>query len=355
MPKDSSTIRITDIAKMAGVSVGTVDRVIHQRGHVSEENLQKVQAILEVVDYQPNLIARSLASKKQYRIVAITPSFAPGQYWDVMSQGIDKAARESEQYNIHIEKLFFDQYNVESFDNVIAPLFHENIDGVLVATLFTESIIRFSGMLSTKGIPYVYIDSDIPGENQLAYFGTDSFDGGLIAAKLLCEKIRPSSDILLAQIIHKGRNDSNQGKNRRKGFTEYLSNTDFSGEIHQVELKAEDTVYNFTALDQVFCQFPNIEGAVIFNSKCYILGNYIKARNMRNIKLLGYDLIEKNIHQLTDGIITTLIGQRPDAQGYQGIKSICDYLIFKKIPDKVNLMPLDILIKENIKYYLNNQ
>ena len=75
MDKEFSNIRIVDIAKMAGVSVGTVDRVIHNRGRVSEENRKKVQAILEMVHYQPNLMARSLAaSKKQYHLLAITPS-----------------------------------------------------------------------------------------------------------------------------------------------------------------------------------------------------------------------------------------------------------------------------------------
>ena len=63
MDKEFSNIRIVDIAKMAGVSVGTVDRVIHNRGRVSEENRKKVQTILEMVHYQPNLMARSLASK----------------------------------------------------------------------------------------------------------------------------------------------------------------------------------------------------------------------------------------------------------------------------------------------------
>ena len=111
MDKEFSNIRIVDIAKMAGVSVGTVDRVIHNRGRVSEENRKKVQAILEMVHYQPNLMARSLAaSKKQYHILAITPSFVQGEYWEAISEGIDKAAAEMESYNITITKLFFDQY-----------------------------------------------------------------------------------------------------------------------------------------------------------------------------------------------------------------------------------------------------
>ena len=56
MINDKENIRIKDIAKMAGVSAGTIDRVLHNRGRVSEENLKKVNAVLKMVNYQPNLI-----------------------------------------------------------------------------------------------------------------------------------------------------------------------------------------------------------------------------------------------------------------------------------------------------------
>jgi LacI family transcriptional regulator len=54
-------------------------------------------------------------------------------------------------------------------------------------------------------------------------------------------------------------------------------------------------------------------------------------------------------------VITALIAQRPERQGYDGIKSLCNHLLFKQGSEKVNLMPIDILLKENLKYYLNNK
>ena len=318
MDKEFSNIRIVDIAKMAGVSVGTVDRVIHNRGRVSEENRKKVQAILEMVHYQPNLMARSLAaSKKQYHLLASTPSFVQGEYWEAISEGIDKAASEMESYNITITKLFFDQYNNKTFDDIIRNLLNEKVDGVLIATLFT--------------------------------------DAGVIAARLLMDRLSSSSDILMARIIHSGKNDSNQGKNRREGFCHYLTETGFNGNLHEVELKINDSVYNFMKLDEIFEANPNINGAVIFNSTCYILGNYLKARGMQSVKLVGYDLIGRNTQLLSEGVITALIAQRPERQGYDGIKSLCNHLLFKQGSEKVNLMPIDILLKENLKYYLNNK
>lgn len=355
MDKASSNIRIVDIAKMAGVSVGTVDRVIHNRGRVSEENMKKVQEILERMHYQPNMIARSLASKKRYRLVALIPSFGKGEYWEAISAGIDKAEAEVDAYNVQVEKLFFDQYNSETFDEIAQNLSNEDVDGVLIATMFTDSVNRFSNLLHEKGIPYVYVDSDIDGEKQLAYFGTDSYDGGVVAAKILLERLDKEADILIGSIIHEGKNDSNQGRNRRNGFCNCLKANNFKGKLIEAKLKLGDSAYNESILDETFCSNPLIKGAIVFNSTCYILGSYLKQKGAKDIKLVGYDLIEKNTQLLSEGVIGALIAQRPEAQGYHSIKALSNFLVLKQMPEKVNLMPIDILIRENLKYYLNNK
>ncbi|NJM25778.1 MAG: LacI family transcriptional regulator [Bacteroidia bacterium] len=74
-------IRIKDIARLAGVSVGTVDRVLHNRGRVSEDALNKVMKILEEIDYKPNLIARTLGSNKIYKIAVLMPDPSRDPYW----------------------------------------------------------------------------------------------------------------------------------------------------------------------------------------------------------------------------------------------------------------------------------
>ena len=349
MQNGEEVIRIVDIARLAGVSVGTVDRVIHNRGKVSKENLEKIQAVLNEVNYQPNLIARSLASKRHFNIVAITPSFNAGQYWEAVSNGIDAAANEMKQYNTRITKLFFDQYDNSSFDKVVENLLDDKVDGVLIAALFPDSVVKLTEKLNNEAIPYVFVDSDIEGENRLAYFGTDSYDGGKIAAKLLSEKINSSSDILIAKIINKGKKDSQQGINRWKGFCDFLKKYGFKGNLFQTELSVDED--NSTVLDDVFKELPKIEGVVMFNSTCYIVGNYLKEKKLSHIKLVGYDLIEKNTKLLSEGFITALIAQRPESQGYNAAKSIFNCLASGQLPKKINLMPIDILIKENINYY----
>ena len=69
MNKLPERIRIKDIARLADVSVGTVDRVLHGRTGVSEASRKRVEEILKQLDYQPNMYASALASNKKYLFV----------------------------------------------------------------------------------------------------------------------------------------------------------------------------------------------------------------------------------------------------------------------------------------------
>src|SRR5258706_3277402 len=83
---NTKNIRIKDIATLAGVSTGTVDRVLHKRGRVSKEAEEKVRKILDEIDYQPNPIARSLGSNKKYKIIALIPDPLQNPYWELANQ-----------------------------------------------------------------------------------------------------------------------------------------------------------------------------------------------------------------------------------------------------------------------------
>lgn len=198
--EEPKNIRIVDIARMAGVSIGTVDRVLHNRGRVSDENLQKVNAVLAKVNYHPNIIARSLASKRIYHLGVIIPKFTHGEYWEYISRGIDLALSDFQQYHVEVDKRYFDQFNEESFRQTIQDIQLDQIDAVLIAPLFAKQTSDFSKMLDEQNIPYVYIDSDLENEKRMSFVGTNSYAGGRIAARLLSKNIRIDDSILMAQI-----------------------------------------------------------------------------------------------------------------------------------------------------------
>ena len=78
-------------------------------------------------------------------------------------------------------------------------------------------------------------------------------------------------------------------------------------------------------------------------------------RGITNIKIVGYDLIAKNLQYLNDGSVSFLINQNPAGQGYWGIHLLADYLVFKKKVPAIKYLPLDIVTKENLQYYVEEE
>ena len=77
---ENNNYTIKDIARMAGVSAGTVDRVLHNRGDVSAASMERVKKVLDEIEYEPNMFAIGLAAKKRYHIICIIPYYIEHDY-----------------------------------------------------------------------------------------------------------------------------------------------------------------------------------------------------------------------------------------------------------------------------------
>ena len=112
---------------------------------------------------------------------------------------------------------------------------------------------------------------------------------------------------------------------------------------------SEDTLM----LDEFFQEHPTVKNGITFNSKAYIIGEYLLKKQKKDFNLMGYDLLQRNVDCLKQGSIFFLIAQQPTLQGFDGIKALCEYLILKKEITRENFMPIDLLTKENIEFYYN--
>lgn len=346
------TYRIKDIAEMSGVSTGTVDRILHNRGKVSEEAQKKVEKVLKEIDYHPNLIARSLALKKNYHFITLIPSFVQGEYWDKLCEGIDKAEQELFSYNVEVERMCFNQYDKSSFDTLIPQIEKADCQGVVIATQFHDSVVELTKKLDKKEIPYVLIDAFIENTNCVAYYGTNSYDSGYIAGRLLFEQIKPSDNIAVFRFIRKGEMQITQVIKREEGFRSFLAEKNYDGRIYSVQLHANETEKNYEVLDAFLQEHKEVNAGIIFNSRAHLLGRYFQKKE-KAFRLIGYDVIDSNITYLESGQISHLIAQRPEVQGFNCIRALFRHLVLKEKVEQINYMPIDILMKENIKYYNN--
>jgi len=347
-------IRIKDIARLAGVSEGTVDRVIHQRSDVSAKSREAVTKVLEEMNYTPNIFARSLASKKQYRFVSLFPAYQSGDYWETVDKGLNLAAKDFVHHNVHIEKRFYNQFDVHSFVSASKEILDNKPDAIFIAPIFRKETITFVNELRKNEIPFSFIDSIVEDVDFLTYYGQNSFKSGYIAAKLLLSSLPKGSEILVIR-THRNGSVSNQTISRNNGFLEYIKKHNLEKElvVINIEFNNEDETANAKILEQAFQQYGSIKAAITFNSRVYRLARHLANLNHSDIRLIGYDLLEQNVSYLKQDVISYLIAQRPDRQAYLTVRDMCRELIFKQSIKKVNYVPIDILMKENIEDYIH--
>ncbi len=351
-----TNIRIVDIARRAGVSAGTVDRVIHHRGRVSSAKRELVEKALAEMNYEPNLVARFLASKKRYSIAVVIPAFEAGEYWELVHDGINRAWEELHRFNVDVKYFYFDQYDVNSFSKTTQDIVRLSFDGVMMATLAGDAAMEFSLLLDKCSTPYVYIDSNIPGQNNMAYYGCDSLVGGAMAARLLIREVGKNADLFFARVRFRHRAVSAQMLARQKGFEQYARMTHFGGNIYRMDLFPGDHMGNLTRLKKLIAKTDRPLGGIVFNSRIYELASTVhclEVADKQRICLAGYDAIGKNVEALFGNQISFLLSQRPEIQGYNALKALGNLFLYGEKSEKINFMPIDILIRENIAFYNN--
>lgn len=353
MNKLPERIRIKDIARLADVSVGTVDRVLHGRSGVSETSRKRVEEILKQLDYHPNMYASALASNKKYSFSCFLPVHLSGEYWTAIEKGINEAISSYSDFHISAQITYYDPYNYNSFVKESNTIIDNEPDGVLFAPTAFKYTKEFTDKLNEKNIPFIYIDSLLRDIPPLAFYGQNSIQSGYFAAKMLMMLAgKETKEIVVFRKINEGIVGSNQQENREIGFRQYMQKYHPECNILELNLHAKQSDDDNSMLDSFFKANPGVSNGITFTSKVYIIGEYLETRNIKHFNLIGYDLLERNVSCLKNGSVSFLIAQQPEVQGFNGIKTLCDYLIFKKDIIMVNYMPIDLLTAENIDYYL---
>lgn len=339
---------IKDIAELADVSKGTVDRVLHKRGKVSQIALDKVNAVLGKIDYQPNLIARNLKNMKIYRICILLPNPEEDAYWQPCVEGINEAKNEFKAFSISVETYFFDPSSTESFLATNEALLKTAPDTVLLVPLFYKEALDVIENYNALGIISCTFNNHLKSSAIKSFVGQDLFHSGRVAARLL--------DLLLKKgliaIVHIDEDFENaiHMQEKEKGFRDYFNNIEDS-EFTILTFKLKHPKFE-TMLTTLINEHPDLAGIFVTTSKAYQVAEITSKIKDKKIAIVGYDLLETNIDYLNRKFIDFLIHQNPKRQAYFGTTSLIEYFIFGKEIPKEKLLPIYIINTENAKDYI---
>lgn len=352
MEKDPTYFGVKEIARRANVSIATVDRVIHNRPGVSEKTKIKINEIIRELNYQPNILASRLASKNIIIIAVLIPRVSEEtDFWDAPLRGIQRADTEIKPYGIQTIPFFFDLSDKESFVTQSGLILEKGVHGVLLSPSFIEQSRKFTEECQKLKIPYVFIDSNIPEQRSLSYIGPHLLKSGYVGAKLLTYRLKSKNKVLVVNI-------SNEIENYNylqieEGFRSYFKDNDIENEIIRMDIKETDYLSVARHMTSVFKEHNDIEAIFVTNSRVFTVATFLQDSHKKNISLIGYDFIRKNLQHLDNGIIDFLICHKPEEQAYRAVMALYQTLILGASVEKVQYMPIDIITKENYVFYQN--
>nr|WKN37305.1 LacI family DNA-binding transcriptional regulator [Tunicatimonas sp. TK19036] len=346
-------VGVREIARRANVSIATVDRVIHNRTGVSEKTRKKIQGIIKDLNYQPNLLASRLASRKVYQFTTLIPEVSEEtDFWEAPLRGIKKAEKEISQYGVSMKKHFFDLNDKASFVQQTRKILESKVDGILLAPSFIEESMQLAQACQEREIPYVFINSDIPNQDSLCYIGPHLVKSGYMTAHLMSYGMADGGKILVVN-ISKEIDNHHHLLRKEEGFRNYFKDHQKSNEIIKLDIRQTTYPEVEQQLMEAFNQHPDIQAVFATNSRVFSVAKFMEQAGKKDLLLIGYDFLKDNIEYLKKETIDFLICQKPEEQAYRGMMALYQHLFLGVNIDRVQYMPIDIITKENYEFYSN--
>ena len=274
------------IAERAGVSIGTVDRVLHDRPYVKAEVRQRVLAVMEELDYRPNHMASALATSGTVRRFAMVQPRWDGYVGREIAAGAARFREERRDYNLRVDVEEYAQGDTGACLALLERLAQEGADGIALCASDHPAIREKLEALHCQGIPVVTFNSDLAGTRRLCFVGEDAHRAGRIAGEIAAKLCRPGQALLVVYAGpeyggHKGRVD---------GFMERLEEVGFSRRDMRLAASHEDYAQTFAAVEQALAQTPAPELIYMANQSVPACVEAIRRAGMEGrVRVLAHD------------------------------------------------------------------
>ncbi len=344
---ENKVVTIEDIAKMAGVGKGTVDRVLHNRGRVSEETKKKVLHCIEVLDYHPNKAARMLAKKKIYR-VAVVYHNAETEFWNQISEGIAEVEADYRPNGVVIERFILPKIDVERQLSLIREIIEKKYDGLAIVPYDSEKIVEEINKAITLGIRVVTFNNH-DARIHCSYVGQNGVQGGRTAGRIMSMIAKNNSKYVIFS-AHDSR--MTQIDERSEGFQEIIGKYRKDMTLKAVFNFPEehDIVYNETKKVLTLME-DNVDAIYVTSAVSSTIARAVEAANLkRHIAFIGHDITETTLEYMNRGIIDVSIGQEPQRQGYLAVDKICRNLLADEQIDQDIYTRISVVVAENAMF-----
>ena len=335
------------IAKIAGVSRATVERVINNRGDVNEETRRRVLQIIEELNYRPNRAGKTLAIKQRNLKIGCIIIKADNPFYEELNKRIREAAEEFKAYGIDviIESALF---NAQAQISKINELLETGVNGLLIQPTLEPELVEVLKEVEARNIPVVTVNTDLPDyTSSLCYVGNDFYLCGKTAANLM--QLLTGSECRTGIVT--GFFNAKSHADRICGFQDYIEDYPGMG-IVDIRENQDDEMESYYVtrtmledhpeIDAIFLVAGGVKGACRAIRQC-------QEKTGKTIRTISFDDVPTTKELVRDGTILATICQQPVRQGRMALTILFDYLIDGKRPVSSRMYTdIQIKLKTNI-------
>lgn len=324
------TVTIKQIAELANVSRGTVDKVLNERPGVKKETKEKVLRIAKELNYQPNFLGKALVqSKNPVRIgIILTPEYNP--FIQEVLTGIRNAQSEFSAFGIEVSvKMPVTLEPVEQI-SILNELELEDVNGIALFPMDDDNVRNKINLLAKKEIAILTCNSRIDGIDDFCFIGQDHYKGGRTAAGLMRKLLPAGGEV--GVIISSSRLTCH--RDRLNGFVDKIRETGSAITIIETQENQDRKDEAFKITLEYLNQYPGLTGIYVTGGGIGGVGSALDLLNpTRRIHVICHDLTPDSVSMLKNDTVDFVLGQSPELQGYQLVKTLFEYLVKKQRPD----------------------
>lgn len=326
-------VTLQQIAEAAGVSRGTVDRALKDRGRVRPEVAEKIKQIAKEMGYQPSLAGRALVLAKRNLKIGIIMQSAQTPFMVQVYEGMKAAKQEVESLGGTVEIFRVDGVDAGRVMEIMQDLKDQEYSGIALSpsedTMLKKMINQFS---EEYNIPIITFNSDIEDTKRICFVGQNTIQSGRTAAGLMGEITGGEGEVAVIS----GHISNPALNNRIRGFQSEIMESFPDIQLVGTKYSYDDEWVAAKIVEELLEQYPELKGIYVTGTAVKgVCEALVKQRKEREIKVIGNDFLDENKKWVERGAINFLIGQDSYIQGYEPVMMLFHLLFDGEKPESV--------------------
>ncbi len=314
---------IHEIAKAAGVSIGTVDRALHDRAGISENTRQRVIRAAQTLGYRPNLAARALAGRKGKIRIAVCIPREIRYFYDQIWAGVYREADRWADFGVDFS--YHELRELGAGESaILSKIVQSRPDGIILTPGHPEQASLLINQAESQGIRVVCVSTDAPASKRSGIVCVEPLLNGALAGELMAKCLPPGSAVAAVTGMLSTEDHARKTEGFTRAFFQHCPKGSMVGVVEAHENKQE----SFKRTKELLTRFSSLAGIYVNTVNCLPVCEALAACNMAGkVKLITTDLFREMVPYLKDGTISMSIYQHPYQQGRLATQVLAEHLV----------------------------